>query len=64
MSYKTHSTYRPPQPDAFGYGWPSPTARRWIAAMAALACAEGRHRTETDPETGDEVCRWCGEATS
>lgn len=26
----------------------------------ALDCAHGKHRTETDSETGDEVCRFCG----
>jgi len=25
-----------------------------------LDCAVGKHRTETDAETGDEVCKFCG----
>jgi len=25
-----------------------------------LDCAVGRHRTETDAETGDEICKFCG----
>jgi hypothetical protein len=25
-----------------------------------LDCAVGRHRTETDDETGAEMCRFCG----
>lgn len=24
------------------------------------ACAGGRHKQETDPDTGDEVCQRCG----
>lgn len=30
-------------------------------SLAVLACEESRHRTETDPEIGDEVCRYCKE---
>jgi hypothetical protein len=35
--------------------------RAVMACLAvAYACQDGRHRTETDAETGDEVCRYCG----
>jgi hypothetical protein len=33
---------------------------RMVLMSHALDCAHGHHRTETDPETGDEVCRFCG----
>ncbi len=34
---------------------------RILLADTAANCAEGRHRrTETDAETGNEVCRYCG----
>jgi hypothetical protein len=32
---------------------------RVARAAAELACLAGRHHTETDAETGDEVCRFC-----
>ena len=35
-----------------------------LAAAARDRCARGEHRTETDPETGDEVCRHCGTNTT
>jgi hypothetical protein len=39
------------------------SAVRAVAARLLVEhdCAEGRHRTETDSDTGDEVCRFCGE---
>lgn len=33
--------------------------RHMAAGLVAQDCAEGRHRTETDADTGDEVCRFC-----
>lgn len=37
-------------------------AIRYRAALILTAadCDAGKHRTETDAETGDEVCRFCG----
>lgn len=35
-----------------------------IKAVALARCARGDHRTETDAETGDEVCRHCGTNTT
>jgi hypothetical protein len=39
-------------------------ANRRVLALAVLEqraedCAADRHRTETDGDTGDEVCRFC-----
>jgi hypothetical protein len=31
-----------------------------VQAMIAARCADGEHQAETDEETGDEVCRFCG----
>ena len=57
MSYKTHSTYRGPTPDETR----SPAFRRAALALALADCDAGRHRsTETDANTGNEVCRLCG----
>jgi hypothetical protein len=36
---------------------------RAVQAIRAVGCARGQHRTDTDPETGDEVCRYCGTVT-
>ncbi len=33
---------------------------RIACTVAELACLDGRHHTETEPDTGDEVCRRCG----
>lgn len=33
---------------------------RLAESIVAGRCGRGEHRTETDAETGDEVCRWCG----
>lgn len=33
---------------------------RVAECIAAARCAAGEHRQETDAETGNEVCRWCG----
>lgn len=50
----------------FGYssGFPSATEIRMAEAIARARCARGEHRTETDEETGDEVCRWCESVVS
>jgi hypothetical protein len=41
---------------------PKKVAVRQVAARLAVEgrCADGRHTTETDAETGDEICRYCG----
>lgn len=57
MSYKTHSTYRPPVADQMS----SREFHQAVVALARLDCDRGQHRvTETDEATGDEVCRLCG----
>lgn len=33
--------------------------RQMARILVENDCAEGRHRPETDTETGDEVCRYC-----
>lgn len=51
-----------PLADRWGYAWMSDQERAAMAeTLAEIACSKGEHRTETDPDTGDEVCRWCGE---
>jgi hypothetical protein len=47
-----------------GQGITSDMLARTAENVARLACADGRHRTETDVETGDEVCRFCGQAVT
>jgi hypothetical protein len=34
-----------------------------VRALIAARCANGEHQSETDDETGDEVCRFCGTVT-
>jgi hypothetical protein len=42
-------------------GAPSePVLRVAAERIVSAACAAGRHRQETDSETGNEVCRVCG----
>lgn len=48
------------QPDR-GLNLPDEATRRMaVRLITETDCAAGRHRTETDAETGDEVCRFCG----